>query len=268
MLEKHVQTVKSQIAFYDGKLRRADPKHPRFRQDQVDMFSRIAANLRDLLKFLGTLEGAPPITIDPPVIVRTAPKEDTKEVFVVPAASRLAEPAPTKSDDLSDLPPELLAELSAGAKSDTDPLIQIIDDRGGTATIDEILIDLYRKHREIGKRAVISNKLYRLTRRGLCAAAPGRKGVYTTDKAQIAVASAKPSRDEAASKTTDDEGPGASTPEPSSIETGTAGLQEGPSKPSPVGSSPTISTKSRRELFSGTSISTAASLAKKGETSM
>jgi hypothetical protein len=270
MLEKYIRTVKSQVAWYEGKLRRADPKHPRFRQDQVDMYGRIAADLRDLLKYLGEQAGAPEIVIEPPVVV---PHKVAKENLKNTTAPLRESPRPpageavSSPDDLSDLPPELLAQLSAGAKSDTDPLIQIIDDRGGTATIDEILIDLYRKHKEIGKRAVISNKLYRLSRRGLCAAFPGRKGFYTTDKAQIAEAASKTAADEAA-MTENDKGSGASTPEPLSIEPGAAGSQEGPSKPTPVGSNPTVSTKNRRDLFAGTSISTVASLTKKGETFM
>lgn len=83
-------------------------------------------------------------------------------------------------DDLSDLPPELLDQLSVGAKADQ--LVQIINKRGGTASLDEILIDLWRVHKKIGKRAVICNRLYRLGRRDLVWAVPSKKGVYTTTK--------------------------------------------------------------------------------------
>ena len=86
-----------------------------------------------------------------------------------------------RNDDLSDLPPELLKELSESFKGETDPLIRIINDRGGTASLDEILVDLFRRYREIGKRPIISNKLYRFSKRGLCAPVPGKKGFYTTD---------------------------------------------------------------------------------------
>ena len=83
-------------------------------------------------------------------------------------------------DDLSDLPPELLAELSERVKSETDPIIKIINDRGGTATLDEILIDLYRKHGELAKRTITNNKLNRLSRRSMVWSVPGKKGVYST----------------------------------------------------------------------------------------
>jgi hypothetical protein len=83
--------------------------------------------------------------------------------------------------DLADLPEELLSELSEGTvKGEADPVLQIIDDHGGTASIDEILIDLYRKHGEIGKRTIVGSRLYRLSKRGLVRAMPGKKGIYTT----------------------------------------------------------------------------------------
>jgi hypothetical protein len=45
-------------------------------------------------------------------------------------------------DDLSDLPPQLLKELTKEARPEAaHPLIEIIDGRGGTAALDEILID-------------------------------------------------------------------------------------------------------------------------------
>jgi hypothetical protein len=52
------------------------------------------------------------------------------------------------SYDLSDLPPELVKELSEEATREVaHPLIEIIDARGGTAELGEILIDLYRYRR-------------------------------------------------------------------------------------------------------------------------
>jgi hypothetical protein len=48
---------------------------------------------------------------------------------------------------ISDLPRELVKELSEEAtRKVAHPLIEIIDGRGGTATLDEILIDLDRKY--------------------------------------------------------------------------------------------------------------------------
>jgi hypothetical protein len=151
-----------------------------------------------------------------------------------------------KDDDLSDLPEELLKELSDSFKGETDPLIKIINDRGGTASIDEILVDLYRKYEEIGKRPIISNKLYRFSRRHLCAPVPGKKGFYTTDPAIIRAGGEEQEEDP------DDRSSGSI-----STDMGVAGSPEGPSKPSPVGSSPSTSTKARRDLFASTAIPSA-----------
>ncbi len=104
-----------------------------------------------------------------------------------PAAEQLNDAIPDRRpDDLSDLPTELLNELSGRAvKGENDPLVQIIIDRGGTATIDEILIDLYRKHGQIGKRILVQNKLYRLSKHGAIWPTTGRKGVYTITPPEV-----------------------------------------------------------------------------------
>jgi hypothetical protein len=163
--------------------------------------------------------------------------------------TEISEPPTSNSagNDLSDLPPELLKELSDSFKGETDPLVRIINDRGGSASIDEILVDLYRKYGEIGKRPIVSNKLYRFSRRGLCAPIPGKKGFYTTDPAMLQSGSEEEEEDE-------EEGPDVGASGPLSKNAGVAGSQEGPSKPSPVGSSPSTSTIARRKLFASTAI--------------
>jgi hypothetical protein len=103
---------------------------------------------------------------------------------------------------------------------------------------------LFRKFDEVGKRPIISNKLYRFSRRGLCAPVPGKKGFYTTDQAFL-----QPVSEE------EEEDPDESVSGSSSNVAGVAGSPEGPSKPSPDGSTPSTSTfKPRRELFATTAI--------------
>jgi hypothetical protein len=70
---------------------------------------------------------------------------------------------------ISDLPRELVKELSEEAtRKVAHPLIEIVDGRGGTATLDEILIDLDRKYKKVGKRASVARRLSVLLRWGLC----------------------------------------------------------------------------------------------------
>jgi hypothetical protein len=162
-MEQHVRLVKSQIAWLQSQIARFTPDHPRYRPEQVALYQRLVIEHRELLALLESL----------------LISHGTASVAFPPLPS----PAPTdqRHDDLSDLPEELLSELSGRtAKGESDPLVRIIADRGGTANIDEILIDLFRKHGQIGKRTLIQNKLYRLSKQGSVWPTPGRKGVYTT----------------------------------------------------------------------------------------
>ena len=161
-----------------------------------------------------------PHEFDQPEREEIAPAREATPDF----QTQVSEPAPSNSrgNDLSDLPPELLKELSDSFKGETDPLITIINDRGGTASIDEILVDLYRKFNEIGKRPIISNKLYRFSRRGLCAAVSGKKGFYTTDPAFLHAGEEEEEENH--------EGPDDSSSGPSSNDMGAARSPGGPSK--------------------------------------
>lgn len=85
---------------------------------------------------------------------------------------------PKDLGNIHDLPPELLNELSV-AKTDEleDQLVTVIKAYGDEATLDQILVGLFRKFKVSQKRRFIQNKLYRMdTVWGV----PGRKGVYTT----------------------------------------------------------------------------------------
>jgi len=161
MLDKFIALVKGQIQHYETLIDRFPPSDPRTRPGQIELYRRLVNGHRDLLDYLdGQLKKTNGANEEPekPIDIET-PGED----------------------NLSDLPEELLAQLSGRAKKgQADPIVQIINDRGGIATLDEILIDLYRRHREINTRTLISNKLYRLGKQGLVKAIEGKKGVYTT----------------------------------------------------------------------------------------
>lgn len=94
--------------------------------------------------------------------------------------SQLALPINTDSlGDISDLPEEILNELSPfRAEKKEREIIEIIRDRGGTANLDQIIIDSYRKSLISYKRRLLSNKIHRMAKRGLVKAT-GKKGVYS-----------------------------------------------------------------------------------------
>jgi hypothetical protein len=237
MVVKFSGIVKRQIDYWRYQVAHYGPDHPSYRPAKITKYEYLIQEFSELLRYLERLEQTEPVgNVAAASTTRNPPSNALQEE---------EEEEEDESNDLSDLPPELLKELSEGIKGETDPIIKIIQGRGGVATLDEILIDLYRKYNEIGKRPIVANKLYRLSRRGLCWSVPGRKGAYTTIKPTKAAGAT-------GGGTKDDEGSDAATSEPS-IESGVARLQEGPSKPSPVGSTPTTSTLMRRKLMSETS---------------
>ncbi|PHS77453.1 MAG: hypothetical protein COB56_03265 [Robiginitomaculum sp.] len=93
----------------------------------------------------------------------------------------ITKPVPKTLGDLSDLPDELKAELSAIKTDDLeDQIFTIINAAGGEANIDTILVELFRRFNLVQKRTYITNKLWRMTQKdGLLWAADG-KGIYTT----------------------------------------------------------------------------------------
>lgn len=93
------------------------------------------------------------------------------------------EPLPTRLGDLSDIPPELLEELSTprGDELETQ-ILDVIRAHGETADLDQILVGLYRKFGAIQKRRFLQNKIWRMSQKGLVWSLRGRKGVYTLNE--------------------------------------------------------------------------------------
>ncbi len=83
--------------------------------------------------------------------------------------------------ELQDLPPELMAELSI---SDSDKLdfsiASLIEDVGGVATLDRVLISIYKLTGEILKRATLNARLWRMVQKEMIFSVPGKKGVYSS----------------------------------------------------------------------------------------
>ena len=87
---------------------------------------------------------------------------------------------PPEIGNIHDLPEKVLVELSiVTADEIEDQLVTVINACGGTATLDQILVGLYRKFKVYQKRRFLQNKLYRMP---MIWSVPGRKGVYTTEQ--------------------------------------------------------------------------------------
>lgn len=89
-------------------------------------------------------------------------------------------------EDLKDLPPELLQELSVTKSDFLDfEIVEIIDAAGGVLTLDQIIIALYRKTQEVHERSKLNSRMYRMAKKGLVKSLEGRKGVYATKEVII-----------------------------------------------------------------------------------
>lgn len=85
-------------------------------------------------------------------------------------------------EEVHDLPPELLAELSV---SDGDKLefeiVKVMEDLGGVASLDRLLVALYRSTGEVHQRTWLNNRLYRMGQKDMLYSVPGKKGVYSLE---------------------------------------------------------------------------------------
>lgn len=92
---------------------------------------------------------------------------------------------PADLGSIHDLPQELLDELSVAKTDDLeDQLVTVINAYGGEASLDQILVGLYRKFKVSQKRRFLQNKLYRMT---VVWGVDGKKGIYTTKEPPLSV---------------------------------------------------------------------------------
>lgn len=81
--------------------------------------------------------------------------------------------------DMTDLPLELLRELSVGHADPLDAqIVEVLSGYGGSANLDQILIGLFRKFQVIQKRRFLQNKVWRMIRKGQLHKVPGTRGVF------------------------------------------------------------------------------------------
>lgn len=96
---------------------------------------------------------------------------------------RKATPLALSFDELEGLPQELLQELSFSDGDRTDyTIIRMIEDLGGVASLDRIIVGLYKQTGEITKRTALTSRLYRMAQKGSVFPVPNKKGVYATQE--------------------------------------------------------------------------------------
>ena len=96
---------------------------------------------------------------------------------------RFTKPIPASYGDLSDLPPELMKELSGVKVDDLEQQIYMIVKSGGdNVDLDAVLIELFRRFKVVQTRKFLQNKLWRMAQKELIFSVPSRKGVYSATK--------------------------------------------------------------------------------------
>lgn len=109
------------------------------------------------------------------------PKLDAVVTFLS-EQKRIMAPIPRALGDVSDLPDELLRELSV-TKTDEleDQIMTVMRACQGEANLDQVLVGLYRKFKVVQTRRFIQNKLYRMSKKELVYQVPGQRASYSLD---------------------------------------------------------------------------------------
>lgn len=109
----------------------------------------------------------------------------TSVIEELEAARKRLRALPNTYGDLSDLPEEVLAELSLTKVDELEQQLRdiVASANGGEVGLDAIIIELYRRHKVIQPRRFIMNKLYRMAQKELIYSVEGRKGVYYVPRA-------------------------------------------------------------------------------------
>jgi hypothetical protein len=164
-LARHMILVKDQLEFHRRMAERyADnPFRSNLHKSTKTGFEELAADIMEADKLLDT----------PPEILA----QQSQPVLSPSKAVRLA----LAPQDIEGLPEDLLKELSVSEGDKTEfAIISIIEDNGGIATLDRLLIGMYKKTGEIYKRQTLTSRLYRMAQKELVYSVPTRKGVYST----------------------------------------------------------------------------------------
>lgn len=82
-------------------------------------------------------------------------------------------------DELDGLPDALVSELISDSDRIEREIYKILEECGGIASLDRIILTLYRRTGDVHKRAATTSRLYRMAQKGFAFPVPGKKGVYS-----------------------------------------------------------------------------------------
>ncbi len=162
---------KSREASGSAAAKRASEKVP-LHDWQAKAFLQLSLAIQEDIKYAADLEEAKSAATPPP----SQTDHDKALGELLNQATRIT------PEHLANLPQELIDQLQI---SDADrfqwDVVELIDRTPDkTISIDVLLIALYRTTGKVHDRTELSNRIWRLTRKGIVFAVPGKKGIYTT----------------------------------------------------------------------------------------
>lgn len=142
--------------------------------DALDSVKALVADYRRLSKNLET--------DDPVRAKRHSQVADNLELVVAELEGARKRLRPLSSDfgDLSDLPEDVLQQLNLSKMDELDQQLRdiVASANGGEVGINQIIIELWRRHKVSKGRTYIMNKLYRMAQKDTITSVEGKKGVY------------------------------------------------------------------------------------------
>lgn len=117
---------------------------------------------------------------------RQAQISDNLESVVQELQSARQRLRPLSADfgDLSDLPEEVMQNLNLTKVDELEQQARdiVASADGAEVGLDQIIIELWRRHKVTKSRTYVMNKLYRMAQKGTITSVEGKKGVYCVPK--------------------------------------------------------------------------------------
>lgn len=185
MITEHTDLVKRQVEYYVHMCERsaervrlhANTQNAERSADKLATYERLLRSFERLYQAMQTdIDGHNNCA---PIVDTSALSSEGNDAYL---AKLLSKPTSIDPGNLDGLPAELIEQLQI---SDSDrfqwDVIGLIDRTPDkTISIEVLLIALFHKTKKVYDRTDLSNRIYRLGRKGVLFGVPGKKGWYTT----------------------------------------------------------------------------------------
>lgn len=160
-VNEHIALVNSQIQYHKYQAERSEEA---FKQEK---HAKLVKQFESLLEYLENSQSGDP-------------KRGQNRIPPISPPKTISLPK-KRMEELTDLPEELVSQLKGIVTYNEKEkvILEIIRENNGSASIDEVLIGIYRKTGEIDNRDKLSRKLYNMYhKKGILSLVPKRKGIY------------------------------------------------------------------------------------------